>query len=250
MNFIKQELELLKKNTDNMSNQQKFNHIYYYYKFHFIFVVIMVVFIGNLVQTIATQKDTNFYGIFINVSANETQRNYLSDLYAQTFDVNPKTEAIILDETLFSTTDTTQKLDIVDQEKLIALMLTGTADVISAEEETFYYLAYSDLFYDLRNCLSDAEIEMYAPYFCYIDQAILDSMSVTINENPSAELIIDTYPTTIDDMTNPIPVGILVRNNTNLSKAYQFQGTGIVGIPLTTERLENTKNFLSVALNP
>lgn len=249
MNFIKKEFEAFKKNTDGMSKAQKFDHIYYYYKFHFVFVIIMVLMIGNLTHSIMTKKDANVYGIFINVTSNETERNYLIDLYAESFGVDLKKEEIVLDETIFYGSEAQSVLDIASQEKLAALMITGTADVIATEEETFYSLAYSNMFYDLRDCLSDAEIEMYEPYFCYIDKAVLDFIESSSIAAPFDEVVVEVYPSTIEEMENPIPVGLLIGNHTNLGRSYYFMGTGIIGIPLTTDRLENTKNFLSVALN-
>ncbi len=249
MNFIKKEIDELKKNTDGMTNTQKFDHIYYYYKFHFVFLIVMTFFIGSLIHTITTQKDPHFYGLFINVSPNENERNYLSDFYAESFDVNLSKESITFDDTLFLSSGVDSMMDIAGQEKLVALIATSTVDVVATEEETFYSLAYSNMMHDLRDCFSEEELEKYEPYLCYIDKEVLDRMESARYETPAEEFVIEPYPATLEEMIDPMPVGLLVGNNTNLGKSYRFMGNGIMGIPGTTKQLENAKNFISVALN-
>ncbi|MFI3174290.1 MAG: hypothetical protein R3Y53_03695 [Bacillota bacterium] len=249
MNLIKKEIAELKNNTEGMTNAQKFNHIYYYYKFHFVFVVVMVVLLGSLIQTVVTKKDTHFYGLFINVIANENERNYLTDFYAEQFEVDLKKEEIVLDDTLFFTSDSQDMMGMASQQKLVALVATGSADTIAAEEDTFFSLAYSNFFYDLRDCLSDKEIALYEPYFCYIDKDVLDILEEARYETPTEEVVIEVFPESLEEMTNPIPVGLLVGSQTNLGKTYRFMGTGVIGIPASTQQLEQAKDFLSVALN-
>lgn len=76
------------------------------------------------------------------------------------------------------------------------------------------------IFTDLSTALTGSQLELYEPYFLYVDQDVIDSLSETYkkDKNPSAiELPDMTKP---EEMKHPIPVMIDVSNSKKLTEIY------------------------------
>lgn len=251
MKFLKDYFNNIKEKTKDMPTKQKINYFWIYYKYHFLIAFIIVIFIVSIINT--EKKETILYGAFINSinnptdnSNNEKEIHDLKTKYMLEYNINSDDYEIFIDNSLYLYNDYSSMETIMNnQQKFTVLVYASELDIVATDITAFESIAYNNLLIDIRECLSDLEIEQYKDDFYYIDKDILD---YTNNENYLESNQVIKYPENINEMTNPIPVGIYIGENSQLLKNYEFTDIGLIGIIKNSKRKENAVDFINIAL--
>lgn len=248
-----------RKAMGRMNSKEKFAYFWDYYKIHALVAVIIVIAAASFIYQYATYKDYGFYATLINASATDAGEG-LSAAWAEEFQeyaaIDPKEYTVYIDTSMaVSSTDFSQYA-MANQQKIMAMLQTGSISTIVAETETFENYAQAEYFYALEEILSAEEIEKYRPYFYYTDAATFAGDDYDPTE------ITDLSVLTIDHrdpsaMSNPIAVGIIVTKDNLLEDArlyayladseYDYQGypaEAVLGIPVTNSQPELVVRFL------
>ena len=158
-----------------------------------------------------------------------------------------------------------------NQQKMVAMMQTGTIHAQIAETETFEEYAQFECYYNLEDVLSTEQIEKYRPYFYYTDAATFeqdgDASDIASGQDEaiaSADMTTQTDPSTLiidhrdpSTMEQPVAVGIILTDSKIIKDSdyykyldnpeYDYQGYPsdvILGIPLSNEEPEMAVQFL------
>lgn len=249
-----------RKAMSRMSTKEKFAYFWDYYKIHALVTVLIAAAAISLIYHYVTYKDYGFYALLLNAGVSDVSEG-LPETWAAEFqeyaDINPKEYDVFVDTSMdISSTDISQ-YTIANQQKLLALIQTGSISTIVAETETFEKYAQTECFSPLEDVLSAEEIEKYRPYFYYTDAASIEEADAA----PLGE-IKDLSVLTIDHsdpstMEKPVAVGIIITRDNALADArlyayledstYDYQGYPaevVLGIPVTNTQPELVVRFL------
>lgn len=242
MDEFREEREAIKHGT----REQKYQYFKDYYRTPLIIAVLAITFIGILVFQFVTRKDLAFYGMFLNCSPYQENEWFLNEFTEQA--------GISLDE-YDVTMDTAVyfKLNSVDEDTQVTVQKidtytgAGHVDVMLGGGEEFAHFANSIMFKDIREVLTEEQIEKYEPYFYYIDEAFLEEINkvATIGDDTTTLDIPD--PRDPDSMERPKPVAIFVESSEKLNEAYYFKNAedGIaVGVFANTSHPESVQTFI------
>ncbi len=248
-----------RKAMSRMTPKEKFAYFWDYYKIHALAAIALVIALGSLLHHYATYKDYGFYAVLVNAGVSE-QNTGLPEQWAAQFQeyaaIDPAEYEVYIDTSLtVSSTDFSQ-YTMASQEKMMAMMQTGSVSTIIAETETFEKYAQAEYFYPLEEVLPAEVLEQYRPYFYYTDAATYadDNYDPTQVRDFSGLTIDHRDPAT---METPVAVGIIVTKDTILEDAslytylednkYDYQGYPaevILGIPITNKQPELVVKFL------
>jgi hypothetical protein len=95
-------------------------------------------------------------------------------------------------------------------------------DTIIAGDDIFSNYANAGIFNDIREVLSDEEIEKYSPYFYYVDEDVVKQVQLAETEMDSSLRPEIPDPGKPELMSNPIPVGIYLDSCSGFLDVYSF----------------------------
>ena len=210
MDEFKEEREALKNGTP----KQKLAYFWYYYKWH---VIISVIIIGMLVSFIyqyVNRKDTVFNAVLLNASLLDQMSSEQPDI---TFDTSIRIVEDSMDETSVTST-----------QKLMVYVAANELDSMITDFDSFQKYANSSLFYDLRDILTEEQLQALEPYFYYVDRAVVLAIEAA-NDDLNSDYIPEySDPLHPEEMQDPVPVGICLTGCKDLTDNYYFRGDGIV----------------------
>lgn len=243
MDEFKEEREALK----NADFKTKLKYFWDYYKLHTIIGTCIVIFVVTMTYSVVTTKDYAFFAAMVNSTAVVPEdiaafkEDYMA--YAQ---IDPDEYEVQMDNTLMYKKTPTSELEVNASQRLMIYTSAGQLDAMVCGSDSFPHQASQGIFYDLREILTEEQLAKYEPYFCYVDQAIIDAR----NEIPTTGELDEIYPEAGDprkpeEMENPIPVALFVTDCKKLTDTYYFEGDYIaVGVVANTTRLENAVKFI------
>ena len=113
-------------------------------------------------------------------------------------------------------------------------------DVLCGDVTALLDYAYGDYFYDLRQLLTEAQLESWEAYLLYIDRVVYDRISL----GTETEYVLPD-PTRPEDMEEPIPVALTIPDSSVLWDSHTFMAEApAAGIVINTQRPENARRFL------
>lgn len=249
-----------RKAMGRMNTKEKFTYFWDYYKIHALAAVLIVAAASSLIYHYVTYKDYGFYAVLLNAAAGDENEN-LPETWAFEFQeyaaIDPKEYDVCIDTSMGVSSKDVSQYTMANQQKLVAMIQTGSVNTIIAETETFERYAQTECFSFLEDVLSAEDIEKYRPYLYYTDAA-------TIEETAAASIdeIKDLSVLTIDHsdpstMEKPVAVGIIITRDNLLAdarlyayledSAYDYQGYPaevVLGIPVTNTQPELAVRFL------
>lgn len=254
MDEFKEEREALK----NASFQEKLKYFWDYYKWHTVAIVASVIFVVTLVHDIVSQKDDAFFAVMLNsVTFDEETTEAFRLNYAEYAGIDVNEYDVLMDSTLFFNTTGSNnmvanfnELTMSASQRLLAYTAAGELDVIMGGSDIFPDHANDEMFYDLREIMTEEQVAKYEPYFYYVDQAHLDAIAeaelqLSINETLDESLLTYPDPTKPEDMEDPIPVGLFVTDSANLSETYTFTGDyTALGIMVNAPHVDNALKYI------
>lgn len=248
-----------RKAMGRMSGKEKFAYFWDYYKIHALVAIVVVIAAGSLIHSYVTYKDYGFYAALLNAGVSDVSEG-LPETWAAEFQeyagIDPKEYEVCIDTSMsLSTTDISQ-YTMANQQKMAAMMQTGSIHAIVAETQTFEQYAQAEYFIPLEEILTPEEMEAYRPYFYYTDASTFpdDDYDPTNVRDLSVLTIDHTDPSA---MEQPTAVGIIVTKDNALADShlyayltdskYDYQGYPaevILGVPVSNKQPELAVRFL------
>ena len=249
MDEFKEEREALKNGTP----KQKFSYFWYYYKWH---VIISVIIIGMLVSFIyqyVNRKDTAFNAVLLNASLldqmSSEQPDFITD-FAEKEGIDLNTNDITFDTSIRIVEDSMDETSVTSTQKLMVYVAANELDSMITDFDSFQKYANSSLFYDLRDILTEEQIQTLEPYFYYVDREVvlaIEAANDDLNTDYTPEYPDPLHP---EEMQDPIPVGICLTDCTDLTDNYYFRGDGIVmGIYANAKHADTAVDLAEYLLN-
>lgn len=222
--------------------KKRLEYFWDYYKWHTIITIVVISIICGYVHHVVTAKESTLYGVLLNSFSEEDAISTIVDEFASQEEIDLSRYDIILNTSLsygnaFTSTES--------QQVIIAQSSAGMIDFFTGDLESMQDLAYSFMLQDLREVLTEAQIEAYEPYFLYVDQAVLDDINEAANNLDDTVSI--SYPDCHDPATmeDPIPVLIDMSRCDKLTFAYADVLTEIAfGVSASAPHTEKTLAFL------
>lgn len=229
-----------------------FEYFWDYYKLEAFVILAVLYFIGNLVYTKVTEKDIVLSGTLLNqynILADDLTKELADEFLAeQGFDLD-ECKVELNTSLRYSNSNDSSSNDATIQ-GLVAQCSGGTMDFITGDLDSMTIFAYGDYFYDLREVLTEDEIEQYKPYFLYVDldyQRQIDEALSTPEVIPTMIRPDMRHP---EEMVEPIPVLIDLRESNLLSDIYiDLVDVLCFGFTVNAPHLETTKEFLAYLTN-
>ena len=240
MDEFKEEREAIKNGTP----KEKWNYFWYYYKWRVLAVVGVILFISSFAYQQATKKDTAFYVAMVNTGVVADSTEYIQE-FADYAGIDLENNAIYLDTTFIISADTYDETSANSIEKLNIYSAAADLDIMITDTGSFRDFAHGSNFYDLRDILSEEQLEKYEPYFYYVDREVVLAIEESYESWDSTYVPVYADPTKPENMADPVPVGIYLDNIDALSKYYYFIGEDIViGVYSNTERLDTVFQYI------
>ena len=227
MDEFKEEREALKNGTP----KQKLAYFWYYYKWHVIIALVVIIMIVSFVKQLTDRKDPAFYAVMLNASLldqmTSEQPDFVTD-FAEKEGIDLNTSDITFDTSIRIVEDSMDETSITSSQKY----------------------ANSSMFHDLRDILTDEQIQALEPYFYYVDREVVLAIEAA-NDDMNTDYTPD-YPDPLhpEDMQDPVPVGICLTDCKDLTDTYYFRGDGIVmGIYANAEHVQTAVDLAEYLLN-
>ncbi len=243
MDEFKEEREKIKNGTF----KQKAAYFWEYYKWYVIVPVIVIVFLGTTIYQKVTAPEIILNGILLNTynaNSEEPSQKVIDD-FSKLQEIDTKEYEVTLNTSMsFVANDTSGTANYESVQALMAWVAAGSVDFISGDHAAMTDLAYNGYFVDLREFLSDDEIQKYEPYFLYIDTATskaLDQALENYNDDSSVSIPDCSEPET---MKEPIPVMIDLSKNAKLSNIYANSDLLAMGIATNAPNKDMLLEFL------
>ena len=168
MDEFKEEREALKNGTP----KQKLAYFWYYYKWHVIIALVVIIMIVSFVKQLTDRKDPSFYAVMLNASLldqmTSEQPDFVTD-FAEKEGIDLNTSDITFDTSIRIVEDSMDETSITSSQKLMVYVAANELDCMITDFTSFQKYANSSMFHDLRDILTDEQIQALEPYFYYVD---------------------------------------------------------------------------------
>ncbi|MCR4901567.1 MAG: hypothetical protein K6A23_01795 [Butyrivibrio sp.] len=254
----------------------KVAYFWEYYKVHTLVIAFCIIFFGALIHDIVTSKDYGFYAIMVNCYQTVEQEQIESE-FASLASINEEKYDVLIDLTTAVNMDSLDQYTIANSEKIMAVTASGDLDIITSDADTFNYYARSSMFYDLRDIMTKEQLQKYADYIYYIDQAVIDAVNDGTYELEEAsdvsasastddmdaimengnEMSLSTFTAseyvTPEDFTapdptkmeSPIPVGIICTDAPYLAELGIYTDrVPVIGVIASSERIDLALQYI------
>lgn len=237
------------------SFKEKLDYFWEYYKTHTVIAICVLGVLISIIHAVVTSRDYGLGIVLINSVSVEYTTDYSDwqqDLY-KLLDLNTKKYDVFVDDTISLGGEMLSgNEEYASQQKLAALMSSKCIDIFVANTSEFEHYAQLDYLSDLRQVLPADVYKEYeeAGLIYYTNAATFsdyDDEFATDIDVRQASYTYDHHDKTC--MTDPIPVGIFVTEDTKLYKKNiyvyllgieNYQGQiqeAIVGIPANCDRV-------------
>ena len=135
----------------------------------------------------------------------------------------------------------------------MAYLAASEIDVFLSNEAVIQQYAYNESFHDLRDILTQEQIDRYEPYFFYLDQTVADAVQNAL-ANPDFDYDHTPdipNPWNPEAMDQPIPVGISLESAASLSEIYYFgeDGPAVIAVVTNSPHPETAIKYIEYLLD-
>ena len=248
MDEFKEERAALKNGT----LKEKLSYFMEYYKWHVVAAVAIIVFVVSMLHHLLTSKDSAFYAAFINSFPIESSEEHVQG-FAQYAGIDLNTYSVLIDDTLHLDFESPSQDSLASSQKLMAYLAASEIDVFLSNEAVIQQYAYNESFHDLRDILTQEQIDRYEPYFFYLDQTVADAVQNAL-ANPDFDYDHTPdipNPWNPEAMDQPIPVGISLESAASLSEIYYFgeDGPAVIAVVTNSPHPETPIKYIEYLLD-
>jgi len=239
-----------------MSPKQKIAYFWQYYWLQTVIAVASALIVISIISSMASNKPYSFYAMMIN--------SYTLDSNQMSTDFSAYAGLDNEDYNCFIETDVVMEGEDFGQhayaivQRIMAMIMGGELDVFVSDGITFVGNAHNEIFIDLRYVFDAAELSAYEGNIFYIDQAVIDAQNDSAIEQmveealhspapaiTNADLSAYREPWAIEQMQEPIPIGIFVGDSPLLTESGAFPtGMPVFGIIGNSQRIPVARQFL------
>lgn len=231
---------------ENSTIKQKISYIWDYYKWHILIPLIVVIALISYIVNIVTRPDIILNGVMLNVYNMESQASpaeLLEDFYKEQ-EIDSKEEEINLNSNLYYSVDNLST-NYQTMQVLMAWLSADQLDFVTGDATSLNDLAYKDYFTDLRDYLSDEQLEKYEPYFLYIDYDLFLKRAEMAENMEDVSSIVLPDCTKPEEMKDPIPVMIDMSQSKKMTEIYgETFDVLALGITIKETNKDMTLKFL------
>lgn len=156
-----------------------------YYKWPTIIILCCCIILFSMVRNIIeNSKERTIYGIFMNCYP-DANNELLADEFAAFLDINQKNHPIFFDIGLTYNPDATTQIEMITPVKVMAIVDAKEGDFMINTEVSFSHFASNGYYLDLRNILTEEQINKYEKDFIYFDVENIGNIPVGINISDS-----------------------------------------------------------------
>ncbi len=215
----------------SMNKQEKVTHFKDYYMVPLAIFCTVCFIVGYLIyDAVSNYRDMVLMGTIINDSIdNETLEQFNEDIL-EYLGYDPDKEKVNIDDDyILSGGNGAETANAA--ESITSYIYAKQLDVMIADQASFNHYASLGCFYDFKDILTTEQYEKYSKYFYYpeLEENISDVTPDGITDNRPTE----TYP-----------CGIILEDSQVYRSLGGAQTTPVLGIVVTTGRLENTIKLL------
>lgn len=222
----------------------------YYYKWHMITLVAIITVVFSIFRSVVTNVEIAFYAYLINSIEIDVDNMSLEKELSQLAAVDEEKERVVLDGAFYLDFEQQDTNFVTYQQKLAVMVGSSEVDMMITDVGTFENLSQWELFLDIRNMLSEEEVERYEPYFYYIDEVYFDQREELYSAGDISYVFPEYDPKDPSSMEKPVPVGIYLEPDSVLLEEYVFLEEEVVmAVVMNSKRLEITKEFMGLILN-
>ncbi|MBQ9413208.1 MAG: hypothetical protein IJU29_08970 [Oscillospiraceae bacterium] len=217
---------------------EKVNYILVHFKYHLLVALILVLFIGFLVQAATGGKDDPVFTAYVTGAAQE-KLDSAAAAFGAFAGLDAEREPVS-----FSPGDPEAVNTEEGQHTLITTVAYARADVLLTPELTADYLLKNGGLSDLQVVLPAAALERYAHRLWYADADALKAwMEASKEEGGSAPAGSQLSPGSAG-MTAPVPVALDVTAEAREKLGLEGGETVLLTVAVTDKHLERTADFL------
>ena len=254
----------VKEQQDKMKDKdfkEKWDYFWEYYKFHVLTAVVALIFIISGIKNIIMEKDVYLSAILLNSTPTSLEDTIGDDFLAYAGVDTSKYDCAI-DTAGVINKDNIDEITVATSQKITAHIAAEELDIFGADFNYFFQYAGQDVFLDLSTIYSEKELENMKDDILYVDKAYIEYIasdeyqeyltSGKYDENNKYAVMCAEADKTgsytklpIEEMKNPVPVGIIINNSKAYEKAGLYSGkTPVVGIIANSKRTDAAKKFI------
>lgn len=183
-------------------------YVEYYWKAA-LAVILVAIFLFSIIKTTVTAKDTVFQAILMN-SFNEIETEEFTDI----LQIDTKKEEVVFDSTykIDPNPENYSETNYTSAQKLLAVIASGSADVMVGDKDTMEYYINGEIFADLRNYFDEATFASLGDKVIYADVIDTETGDI-IGENLPLLIDVTDAPLLKDNncyFTEPVYFSIIV----------------------------------------
>ena len=229
------------KKLKNESLKVKLGYILTYYWIPIVIVLFVLVFLISQIIHYATMKDDALSIHCINAAyQQQDSRQFLSEV-TQKLGIDSSTSEIAFANTPLSRDDVYTQFAIHQQ--ITAKLTARSMDFLVSDVLFLLQYAYSESFCDIRTILSAEQADALAPYFLYMDAALVDIFASSAEEMPQIP-----DPTAPEKMEDPVPIALQIPEGSVFDNVYYSHTENVIAIAAVKNapNLANAIRFLSL----
>ena len=222
------------------TTKEKLAYLVQYYGLRTLLICIAVIFIGSWIYHLITDPDVILNGTFVNYTLADTTVNQeeLANDFLASENIDPS-EYVAEIQTNITIIQSEESYGQGMDQALYTQIASGVLDYAVGGLDVLGNYAYGYNFADLTTILSKEQIELFEPYFLYIDLAVLEERQEKMEDIPFPDF---KKP---DDMKQPIPVLLDISHFPIIQEIYGEDCSDICyGIIKKGEHQENAIKFL------
>lgn len=157
-----------------------------YYKIPTAVIIVIALFSFYLIRDMASNLPYGFYAMMIN-STMHPDGEVIGEDFAGYAGIDTSSYNVLIDTNQTLSTSSYNTYDVSTQERIMAITAAGDLDVMIADQSVFEQYARNSYMTDLRDLMSEDELQKYDGYIYYVDGAILKAIEDGTYEQASSE---------------------------------------------------------------
>lgn len=243
MDEFREEREALRHGT----LKQKLSYFMDYYKWYVIVAVIALAIVVSSVVQRLNRKETALYVCILNTYTQEAE-DYAAG-FAEFADINLNSYDLILDTSMTIRAGEMDENTMASAQRVMLYIAAAELDVMISDAETTRGYSNNDYFYDLREFLTQRQIERYEPYFYYIDMEVVQEWQAAMDNDDASYVPSYPDPRKPEEMAQPVPVGIYLDNSEILRRKFSFISDDVIlTVLMNTTRSETVRRFIDYVM--
>lgn len=204
------------------SVKQKYQYFKDYYRTPLIIAICVIVFAAILLYQFVSRKDSAFYAAMLNCSPYPDNQWFEED-FRKSAGIGADQYDVTLDTAVYLKMNSTDEDSMITIQKIETYSGGGTLDALIGGGDAFAYYANSVALRDLRDFMTDEQIQKYQDRFYYIDLALQNRLAEYTGTEEGFDWSTVPDPGNPEEMEDPRPVAIFVDGSEKLDKAYYFK---------------------------